>query len=129
MMKTEITRTVNGLLRVAAVLAILASWREAIWIRVRCYESGKLSIVHPYQLENTRVREKGLCSSPVASARTIASSRLISQSSLSSSTSTRKSPRRKFRPSNSGYSMWLRLLSVTSTSFSVDFQRKVNGTL
>jgi len=28
-MKTGITRTVNGLLRVAAVLAILASWREA----------------------------------------------------------------------------------------------------
>ena len=36
MMKTGITRTVNGLLRVAVVLAILASWREAIWIRVRC---------------------------------------------------------------------------------------------
>jgi hypothetical protein len=43
MMKTGITRTVNGLLRVATVLA---SWREAIWIRVRCYKCSKLFFVH-----------------------------------------------------------------------------------
>ena len=27
-------------------LGVLASWREAIWIRVRCYKSGKLFIVY-----------------------------------------------------------------------------------
>jgi len=47
MMKTRITQTVDGLLRAAVVLAILASWREAIWLRVRSYKSGKLFIVRP----------------------------------------------------------------------------------
>jgi len=38
MIKTGITRTVNGLLRTGTVLAILASWREAILIQVKCYK-------------------------------------------------------------------------------------------
>jgi len=36
------------------VLAILASWREAIWIRVRCYKSGKLFKDYAVLLGNSK---------------------------------------------------------------------------